>query len=164
MPRIVASGIEVEKGVDCARVESVDHAARTIVLGERGVPLSLQVGRDVRNWGDIRVGELVRATIEEVLTVYVGPENEISRTAAGVRGRTPDAHVLLIDPSYRVLTVQYLNGETEAFKIGLSTPMQGIEAGDSVAIRPVEVIELHVLRDSNREESSRPSQTTTAAP
>lgn len=160
-PRVVEGGIDVERVAHFARVESVDRASRTVVLSERGVPLTVRIGRGVRNWSLIRAGDRVRARIEEVLTLYVGPENEIGSLEGGARGRPPDARVLLIDPSYRVLTVQYPNGGTEAFKIGLATRTSGIEAGDSVAIRPVQVIELRVLRNSNREESSRPSPSTT---
>lgn len=112
-----------------------------------------EIGQRVRNWGDVRIGDRVSATLEEELTVYVapailskGPTTESRGPNAGGRGPPPDARVLVVDPSYRVLTVQYPNGDTEAFKIGLHTPMEGIEAGDSVAIHPVEVIELRVRR------------------
>lgn len=66
-----------------------------------------------------------------------------------------DARVLVADRSYRVLTVQYPNGQTDAFKVGLRTPMKDIEAGDAVVIRPVEIIEAHVRRRSSQEEGSR---------
>lgn len=72
------------------------------------------------------------ATIKEVLTVFVAPI------------RSHDARVLIVDPSYRLLTVEYPNGSTETFKVGLHAPMTGIEPGDSVAIRPAEVAEPRV--------------------
>lgn len=77
--------------------------------------------------------------MEEYLTVYVPPANDVA-----MRGRSPDARVLIVDRSYRLLTVQYPSGRTETFKIRLRTPMNGIEAGDAVAIRPVKAIELRV--------------------
>lgn len=132
-PGVIEQGIAVNRVADSARVESVDRAARTITLSVRGLPLpACRIGRGVRNWGDIRTGDRVRATVREVLTVYVAP------------GASPDARVLQVDPSYRVLTVQYPDGETETLKVGLNTRMEGIEAGDSVAIRPVEVIKLRM--------------------
>jgi len=90
----------------------------------------------VRNWGEIRKGDQVKATVREVLTVYVPP----------VPNRSQDARVLVVDPSYRVLTVQYPNGVTEALKVGLGARLEGIEAGDSIAIHPVEVIKLRLRR------------------
>ena len=72
------------------------------------------------------------ARVKEVLTVYVAPI------------RSHDARVLVVDPGYRLLTVQYPNGSTETFKVGLHTPMTGIEPGDSVAIHPAEVAEPRV--------------------
>lgn len=124
--------------IDAATVESVDRAARTVVLGKPGVPLpAYRVGRRVRNWDDVHIGDQVRATLEEALTVYVAPEHEST---------SPSARVLLVDASYRLLTIQYPNRENETFKVGLHTAMSGIQPGDSVAIRPVEVIELRVRR------------------
>jgi len=153
-PRTVEGGIAIERVADPAKVEGVDRAARTVVLSAPGFPLATyNIGQGVLNWGDFQVGDRVRARIEEVLTVYVAPVN----------GRPPDARVLVVDPSYRLLTVQYPNGLTEIFKLGLHTRMEGIEAGDSVTIRPVEVIEMRVQRRSNREESSRPSRSPTSA-
>lgn len=132
-PGVVAEGITVDRVVRSARVESVDPAGRTVTLRVRGTTLpACRIGPAVRNWGDIRSGDRVRVTVREVLTVYIA------------RSGSPDARVLNVDPSYRVLTVQYPNGEKEPLKVGLNTRMEGIEAGDSIAIRPVEVIKLRM--------------------
>lgn len=129
---MVEDGIEVESVAGFATVESVDRAARTVILSVHGVLLpAYRIGPNVPNWGDFRRGDRVRATVREALTVYIARS-----------GSAADARVLLVDPSYRVLTVQYPSGKTEAYKIGLNTPMESIEAGDLVAIRPVEVIAL----------------------
>ena len=128
----------------------MDRAARAVTLSVPGFPPSTyKVGRGVLNWDDIRIGDRVRAIVEEDLTVYVAP---------AIGKRSPDARVLVADPGYRLLTVQYLNGATETFKIGLHTRMEGIEAGDSVATRLAEVVGLRVRRHSNREESSCPGR------
>ncbi len=147
-PGIIQRGIAVERVLDAATVASVDPVARTVGLSESGAPLGVYaIGRGVRNWGDIRIGDRVHAEIEDVLTVYVA--------AAGAPSRSPDARVLVIDPSYRLLTLQYPKGERETLKIGLHTPMSGIEPGDSVTIRRAEVVELRVRRHSDRQRISR---------
>ena len=131
-PRTIADRIEVEPVTDSARVESIDRAAGTVELGISGVPRrAYKLGPGVRNRSGIHIGEQVRATIGEVLTVYVG-----------ARDWQQSARVLSVEPSYRLLTVQYSNGDTETFKVTLHTPMRDIEPGDSVAIRAPEVIDL----------------------
>ena len=132
----------------------MDQAAGMLLFSEPGIPVTVsRIGRTVRHRGDIRAGDEVRATIKEILTVYVG--SPTAGSDRGGRDRYPDARVLLVDPSYRLLTVQYPSGATETFKVGLHTRMQGVEPGDSVAIRPVEVTYLHVRRHANRETRSR---------
>jgi hypothetical protein len=126
---------------DSAEVESVDRVDRTLVLSVNGVRLSYAVGRRVRHWGDVRSGDKIRATLKEELTVYVAP----LRSEAG----PPDAYVMLVDPTYRLLEVQYANGATVTFKVRLHTQMHGIEAGDAVKMFPVEVTALHRRRHSN---------------
>lgn len=149
---IVERGIAVNQVADSARVDSVDRAARTVTLSVRGLRLpACRIGPGVRNWGDIRPGDRVRVTVREVLTVYVA------------RSGSPDARVLQVDPSYRVLTVQYPDGETEALKAGLNTRMKGIEAGDSVAIRPVEVTKMRMRGHFDWVGSSLPDPRATSA-
>jgi hypothetical protein len=155
-PGIVAGGIEVEREANSARVESVDPAHGTVVVSEPGIPVIVcRIGPSVRHRDDIRAGDEVRATIKEVLTVYVAPPTE--RPYAPARGLYPDARVLIVDPSYRLLTVLYQSGATDTFKVGLHTQMRGVVPGDSVAIRPVQVVYLRLRRHSNRENRSRSS-------
>jgi hypothetical protein len=112
-----------------------------MVLRVNGIPLSYEVGQRVRHWGDVRSGDEVSATLKEELTVFVAP----LRNEAGA----PDGYVLQVDPSYRLLQVQYTNGRTIIFKVRLGTRMEGIEAGDAVKMFPVEVTELRLRRHSN---------------
>lgn len=162
-PRVIAEGIEVDRVVDFAKVESVDRASRTVALSVHGVPLpAYKIGQGVRNWGNVRTADHVRATIEEVLTVYVAGAIEDNSRNPAVRSRAPDARVLVVDPSYRMLTVQYPDGGTDTFKVALHTQMNGIEAGDSVAIRQGEVTALRVWLHGHKERS-RPRRTVTSA-
>lgn len=140
-PRVIAGGIQVEGVADSAKVESVDRAARIVGLSVGGVLLFYGIGPRVRDWGDVRTGDEVRATLEELLTVYVPSPRE--------KGGSPDAHVLVVDPSYRLLELQYANGGTATFKVALGARMNGIGAGDAVKIHPVEVIGLSLRRHSN---------------
>jgi hypothetical protein len=118
-----------------AQVESVDRADRILGLRVSGVTLYYGIGPRVRNLGSVHIGDGIRATIEEVLTVYVPRPGEQGRPP-------PDAHVLVVDPSYRLLRVRYADGGTGTFKVGLRTAMTGIEAGDAVTIHAVAVVKL----------------------
>lgn len=139
-PRVISGRIEVVGLADFARVESVDRAARIVGLRVAGVPLFYGIGPRARHWGDVQAGDVVRATLLEVLTVYV--------PSPGEKGVSPDARVLIVDPSYRLLKVQYANGGTVTFKVALKAPMSGIQAGDAVKIHPVEVLKLRLRRHS----------------
>jgi hypothetical protein len=112
-----------------------------MVLSVNGIPLSYEVGQHVRHWDDVRVGDEVSATLKEEMTVYVAPLRQKMGPA--------DAYVLVVDPSYRLLKVQYANGGTVTFKARLRTQMEGIEAGDAIKMFPGEVTELRLRRHSN---------------
>jgi hypothetical protein len=55
-----------------------------------------------------------------------------------------DAKVLMVDPSYRLLTLQYRDGHTETFKVGLDVKLLRMEPGDDVVVRAVETVALQV--------------------
>lgn len=163
-PHVIERGISVARVLDAATVVSVDPVARTIGLSAAGTPMGVyEIGPGVHNWGDIRIGDLVHAQVEEVITVYVAPASEHGGSETGARSRSPDARVLAVDPSYRLLTVQYPNGERETFKIALHTSTGDIEAGDFVSIRQAEVVELRVRRHSGRQQISRSRERAAAA-
>lgn len=71
----------------------------------------------------------------------VGSSARILAVSSAVHDGTPEARVLVVDPSYRLLTVQYPSGRTETFKIRLRTRINDIEPGDAVTIHPVGVVE-----------------------
>lgn len=119
----------------------MNRDARILRLRVAGVPLFYGIGPRVRHWSNVQTGDEVRATLEEVLTVYVPSPRD--------KGGTPDAYVLIVDPSYRLLKLQYANGGTATFKVALGAPMNGIAAGDAVKIHPVEVTGLRLRHHSN---------------
>ena len=81
--------------------------------------------------------------------MYVAPQLESG--SKGVTGWSEVARVLLIDPSYRLLTVQYPNGGTDTFKVSVNTRLKDMEPGDSVAIELIEAVKLGVRRHSSRQ-------------
>jgi hypothetical protein len=157
-PRVIEDSIEVECLAPPMRIESIDRANRTIVVSGPGpVPIVIKIAPGVRNWNDVRLGDQIRPRLMETLTVYVAPLSE--NGSGAVTGWSSDSRVLLVAPSYRLLEVQYPNGRTETFKVGLNTRLKDMGPGDSVAINTVEAVELRLRRHSTRRESSRPSAT-----
>ena len=149
-PRVIEDSIEVETFMPPMRVESIDRVNRTAVVSSRGAaPIQMRIAPGVRNWDDVRPGDQIRPKLKEQLTVYVAPQ--LGSGSKGVTGSSDDSRVLLIDPSYRLLTVQYPNGRTDTFKVSLNTRLKDMEPGDSVAIKLIEVVELSVRRHSSRQ-------------
>jgi hypothetical protein len=146
-PRLVQSGIVVESVKDSATVQSVDPATRTVVLiSGKAEPYSYKVGRQVENFDRLKAGDKVRATVAEVLTIYVSHDGRVPAPDGKLETISSDARVLLVDPSYRLLTVRYPNGLDETFKVGLEVRLREMEPGDDVVIRPLEARALEVQR------------------
>jgi hypothetical protein len=140
-PRLIQGAIAVKSVKDAAVVSSVDRSAGTIVLRARGrgETSTYKVGPKVSSLNDIRAGDVVRATVTEDLTVYVLRDGQLPGVAGTV---AVDARVLAVDRSYRLLTLQYPDGQSERFKVPVGTKLEQMEAGDSVVIRPVAVLAL----------------------
>jgi hypothetical protein len=140
------------------RIESIDRGNRAVVASKPGAaPIVIKIAPGVRNWDDVRVGDQIRPRLKWTLTVYVAPL--VENGSGAVAGWSSDWRVLVLDPSYRSLTVQLPNGDRNKFKLRLHTRLRDMEPGDSVAINTIEAVDLRVRRHSNRRESSRPSAT-----
>jgi hypothetical protein len=97
-----------------------------------------------KSWQSVRAGDQIDGRIKLELTVYIPPidgdelESHVSDP--------PPARVLLVDPSYRILTLQYPSGASQAYKVGMRVPLHGIMPGSWVAFHPVAVTRLHPRR------------------
>jgi len=143
-PRLIQSSIVVQSVKQTAVVRSLDAAKRTIVLQAHGeaAPVAYAVGSAVANLDQIRAGDQVQATVAEELAVYVLRDGKLPGPNGTPQIIVSDARVLLVDTSYRLLTLQYPNGRDETFKVGLDVRLGEMEAGDDVVIRTLEVVAL----------------------
>jgi len=143
-PGLIQDGIAVESVKDPATVQAVDAAARTITLKlSDKTTLTCKVGAQVEILGNIQLGDQVQATVTEDLAVYVLDNGRLpDGTTAEALG--VNAKVLKVDPSYRILTLQYPDGQSEALKPGLGTKMEEMSPGDSVVVRPQEVTAIKI--------------------
>jgi hypothetical protein len=136
--RLIQSAVAVTSEKDAAIVSALDRSAGTIVLriAGRADTSTYKLGPRVSSLDGIGVGDVVQATVTEELTVYALRDGQLPGTGA----ITAHARVLAVDPSYRLLKLQYADGANETLKVPLGTRLGQMEAGDSVVIRPVEVL------------------------
>jgi hypothetical protein len=145
-PRLIQGGIAVESTKDPAIVQSVDAGTRTIVVQNPAdaTRATYKAGPKVSNFDRIKAGDKIEATLTQELTVYVLRKGQLPVAGGPPKAIKSDARVLMIDPSYRLLTLQYPNGRNETFKVGLDVRLLEMEAGDDVVIRTIEAVALEV--------------------
>ena len=144
-PHLIQGGIQVESVKEPAIVQALDATVRTIVLmSGDGKTVTYSVSPSVANFDGIRSGDQVRATVAEELAIYVLRKGQLPHADGVPESITVNARVLLVDPSYRLLMLQYPDGRDETFKVGLDVKLEQMAAGDSVVIRPLEALALQV--------------------
>ena len=143
-PGLIQSGFTVEVVQDPAPVASIDASQRTITLKRTdGLTKTYAVGPKVKNLDQIKAGDQVKATVEDELAIYILQNGRLpDGTTAETLG--VNARILQVDPSYRILTLQYPNGQAEKFKAGLDAKLQEMAPGDDVVAKPKEVIKIRI--------------------
>jgi hypothetical protein len=143
--RLIQRAIPVESVKDRATVQSIDANQRVIVLKfSEGASATFKPGPQVAGFYQIRAGDNVRATVAQELTVYVLKSGQLPGAGGKAETIKADAKVLMVDPSYRLLTLQYPNGQAETFKVGLEVKLLEMEAGDDVVVRTMDLVALRV--------------------
>jgi hypothetical protein len=139
--RLIQGAIAVKSVKDTAVVSSLERSAGTIVLRSSARPetSTYKLAPKVSGLDDIKAGDVVQATVTEDLTIYALHDGQLPDAGGTV---SVDARVLMVDPGYRLLTLQYPDGQKETFKVPLGTRLEQMEPGDSVVIQPLEVLAL----------------------
>jgi hypothetical protein len=143
--RLIQSAIPVQSVKDHVTVQSINADQRFIVLNfSGGATAAFRPAPQVANLDQIRAGDKVQATVAQELAVYVLKNGRVPGIGGRPEAIKADAKVLAVDPSYRLLTLQYPNGQAETFKVGLDVKLLEMEPGDAVVVRTVELIALRV--------------------
>jgi hypothetical protein len=138
-PRLIQSGIPVQSVKEPAMVESIDISKRVITFKlPDGSSTTCLAGPQVLNLDQIKVGDQIKVTLAEDLTIYLLKDGRLPVAGGPDETIAFNAKVQMIDPSYRLLTLQYLNGSTETFKVGLETKVFEIAPGDAVVVKITE--------------------------
>ena len=153
--------IEVGAITATSKVTAVDPAKRTVTLtNEAGETNTYTLGKNVRNFDQIKVGDEVKATLLESVAVTVSkssaPPNagERDMVAVAPKGAMPGvimaktrqitAKIVSVDPQARTVTVEGPAGGTPTIKAGPKVNLDELQKGDDVTLRVTDALALRV--------------------
>jgi hypothetical protein len=143
-PRVIEDSISVESRWLPVKVQAVDADKRNLDLLAPGesVPIRFSGALAARNLEHVQPGNELRAILQRNLTIYVSTDRRLPVTGASPGTIVSGARVLEVDPSYRLLTLQFIDGLKETLKVHRGVKLAEMEPGDDVAIRTTRVIDV----------------------
>jgi len=157
-----STGAEVIETIQLtATVAGISYDTRQLVLlGPGGREMTYKVDKNAINFDQIKVRDLVKATITEKLAVYLSKDKAppSAGTAAAVvlapKGGTPGgvvagtsevtATVMSVDAKSRKVTLQFVDGTSDTVTVGKAVDLSKVNPGDSVTARLTESIAIAV--------------------
>jgi len=163
----VPGGVIVNTMDVSARVTAIDTANRKVTLlehhGEKSV---VKVGPEAVNFDQIKVGDLVKATVTEELVIFLEEEGAPAEEgAAGVvalapKGARPGglvaqvkqiaATVTAIDKTNRTATLRFEDGTSETFPVRDDIDLNQRKVGDRVVFRVTEMMAISVEKTESK--------------
>lgn len=137
-PGLIQGGIPVEVIQDPVTVRAIDATQRSITLQHANDSTkTFTVADTVKNLDQVKVGDVIKATVKAELSVYILDNGRLPGANGTSHPKTINfnAKVLLVDPSYRLLTLQFANGKTLTIKAGLDVMLEKMAPGDDVVMR-----------------------------
>jgi hypothetical protein len=143
-PRLIQSGIKVELAKEPATVQAVDGAARTVTLQfSDNSTATYKVAAEVENLGSVQAGNKVSVNLAKEWSIYLLDNGKLpgggTAETLGV-----NAKVLRVETAYRLVTLEYPNGQSEKYKVGLDARIEEFAPGDSVVVKPLEVTRIRI--------------------
>ena len=144
-PRLIQSAIPVESVKESATVQTIDAGQRTITLKFSDNSMATcKVGSRVPDFDKVQVGDKVKVTLAEQLAIYVLKDGRLPGAGGSDEVIPVIAKVQSVDPSYRLLTLQYTSGQTEVLKAGLDAKLWEMQPGDAVVLQSAEATAIHI--------------------
>ena len=153
--------IEVGAITATSKVTAVDPAKRTVTLtNDAGETNTYQLGKNVRNFDQIKVGDQVKATLLESVAVAVSKSS--AAPDAGARGvvavapkgampgviiaktRQITAKIVSVDTAARTVTVEGPMGGKPTIKVGPKVNLDQLQNGDDVTLRVTDALAIRV--------------------
>jgi hypothetical protein len=144
--------VVVEQVTNTSTVMNIDSAKRIVTLKrEDGSMQSYVLGDNVKNFDQIKVGDIVKSSVIESVAVFVRKSNEepdatVSKSVSvAAKGEKPSvvmtdtfeliARVNSIDMDKGLITISTVTGETKTFPFDKSIgKFKNIKAGDDVIL------------------------------
>lgn len=145
-----------------AKVVAIDKATRTVTLkGRQGIPVDVVAGDEVRNFDQIKLGDLVTVRYTEALaldlrkTRAAGGDVTVSEgstrakpgerpAAAGERRITAIAEVVDVDPKKSTITLKGPRGNRVTLDVENPDQFKVVKKGDQVDVTYTEAVALSV--------------------
>ena len=143
-PRVIEDSIAVESSWIPVKVQAVAADTRNLDLLAPGetAPIRFSDGLGARKLEHVQPGSELRAILQRELTVYVSTDRRLPLAGASSGATVSGARVLAVDPSYRLLTLQFSDGLKETLKVHSGIKLAEMEPGDDVVIRTTRVIDV----------------------
>jgi len=157
----VPGGVVVQTVKVTATVSAIDQAKRkATLLGSDGKKFTVKVGPEAVNFDQIRVGDLIAATLTEKVVVSLGDTAASSRegtpsvVARAPKGDQPGglvaettqvtAKVIAIDSQKRTATLEFEDGITQTFPVRADLDLSRHKVGEQLVFRLTEMIAIWV--------------------
>ncbi len=157
----VPGGVIIDTLDVSARVIAIDTSKRKLtLLGPDGDKSTVKVGPEAVNFDQIRVGDLVRATVTEALVVYLdeegasAPDGSAAAVVLAPKGAQPGgivaetvqvtAKVIAIDQTNRTATLQFEDGSSKIFPVRDDIDLSRRKVGEKVVFQVTEMIAISV--------------------
>jgi hypothetical protein len=145
-----------------AKVVAIDKATRTVTLkGVQGIPVDVVAGDKVRNFDQIKLGDVVVARYVEALaldlreTKAAGGDVTVSEgstqakpgeppAAAGERRITAIADIVAVDPKASTITLKGPRGNVAVLAVHNPDQFKVVKVGDQVNVTYIEALALSV--------------------
>jgi len=146
-------GIAVQTTVTTSTVTAIDYKARTFTLkGEKGDSVSLTAGPEVKNFAQLKVGDVVSVETVESIGIFVTPKGQVAPSAGktqyletakpgqkpgmvAVETETVTATVTAIDQKTRMVTLKGPAGNSRTIKVGPDAKrLNEVKVGDKVTV------------------------------
>jgi hypothetical protein len=156
-----AGAIEVDVITATSKVTAVDTAKRTVTLtNEAGESNTYKLGKKVRNFDQIKVGDQVKATLLESVAVIVRKSSAPPDAAEGrlvavapkgampgvvmAKAREITAKIVSVDTQARTVTVEGPMGGKPTIKVGPKVNLNELQQGDDVTLRVTDALAISV--------------------
>jgi hypothetical protein len=157
----VPGGVIVNTLDVSARVTAIDTSNRKVtLLGPDGDKFTFKVRPEAVNFDQIRVGDLVNATVTEELVVYLdeegasAPDGSAAVVALAPKGAQPGglvaetvqvtAKVIAIDQTNRTATLQFEDGSSKTLRVRDDIDLSRRKVGEKVVFQVTEMIAISV--------------------